>query len=262
MPLQDDFRSDAILAPQRPLGSDRLSRHHLCLTSLALSSFPLSPLQASSESSSSTNHERCFKETQPKNPSQGAWASVSKQNITPVANCVHLNLCCGPGAACIFCLCFSFIFPLLVPPPDPTEEENKNSETSHLHFRTWLSDSHLSVDRSKSPDGKGLLKPALTPSLLCLSTLRLAAPLLFFRIQGSFLALPRPRPRPRPRPTAVSLCPPLVRSWRPIWPSASVLFCSPLDCFPSALSTADLWSLCSPPQEPLLAPSCHQNMVI
>lgn len=161
----------------------------------------------------------------------------------------------------VFSVCvFLSFFPYLCPLQTPPRKENKNSETSHLHFRTWLSNSHLSVDRSKSPDGKGLLKPALTPSLLCLSTLRPAAPLLFFLIQGSFLALPRPRPRPRP--TAVSLCPPLVRSWRPIWPSASALFCSPLDCFPSALSTADLWSLCSPPQEPLLASYCHQNMVI
>ena len=72
---------------------------------------------------------------------------------------------------------------------------------SHLHFRTWLSDCHLSVDRSNSLDCKGLLKPALIPSLLCFWTLWLPAPLLFFRIQGSFLSLGCPRP------IAVSLCP-------------------------------------------------------
>lgn len=37
---QDNFRHDAVLAPERPLGLDGLSRHHVCLTSLALPSFP------------------------------------------------------------------------------------------------------------------------------------------------------------------------------------------------------------------------------
>ena len=119
LPLQDNFRSDAILAPERPLGSDRLSRRHLCLTSLALSSFlkPLTGplLRALPQRITSAASRKPNLRIQAKEPGLRSLNITSPQLQT-------LNLCCGSGAAYIYCLCFSFISPSLVPTPDPTVE--------------------------------------------------------------------------------------------------------------------------------------------
>ena len=162
----------------------------------------------------------------------------------------------APGLP-IFTVCVFLSFPPhLCPLQTPPWKENKNSETSHLHFRTWLSDCHLSVDKSNSLDGKGLLNQLLL--LLFSASDRFGSRPLFCSLGSRDPSCSRPCPRP----TAVSPCSTAGAELVSRLAITSALFCSPLDCFPSALSIADLWPLHSPPQEPLLAPYCHQNMVI
>lgn len=106
----------------------------------------------------------------------------------------------APGLP-IFTVCVFLSFPPhLCPLQTPPWKENKNSETSHLHFRTWLSDCHLSVDKSNSLDGKGLLNQLLL--LLFSASDRFGSRPLFCSLGSRDPSCSRPCPRP----TAVSLC--------------------------------------------------------